>query len=173
MAFIYRIHLTVAAGCSFRALARVTIFLGSTCSTILARVALAIRSSSLAIFARELFWAQTAVLATLNTRANSAVVTRTRLAIHHYFTVAAHVARVAIAFVVVHQLYTVQRADGKARIRKTFIDVTFASRTNEARWADALEAANSIHTSTPVMASTFVAIVDVVFAQDSFSAMRT
>lgn len=83
-----------------------------------------------------------------------------------------HVARAAVAVVVVDQLYAIQSTVRGARVGEAFIDVTFTARSHKARRAATLEASHLIYTGTVVMTSTGETIRHVDLTDDSKSTCK-
>lgn len=83
--------------------------------------------------------------------------------------VPAHVAGLAVAVVVVHQLHAVLGTGSSARVGQTLVDVTFATRTDESWRALALEASNFVDAGAVVMAGIDDTVVDIDFAEVSES----
>lgn len=75
-----------------------------------------------------------------------------------------HIARFAVAVVVIDQLNAILRPRHSAGIRKTLVDISFASRADESRWALAFEAPNFVDASSIIVARVLFAIVDVYLA---------
>ena len=80
---------------------------------------------------------------------------------------AAHESSLAVASVVVDQLDAVECSSDIARIGQTFVDVTFASRTDEAGRTFAFESADLVDAGASVVTGSFETFVDVDLAQDA------
>lgn len=87
--------------------------------------------------------------------------------------VPAHVAGLADALEVVHQLDALLGAVVVAGVGQALVDITLTSRSHVSGWTDALVAPDLVHTLATVMASTFEAVVYVLFTVGSFSSMGT
>lgn len=87
--------------------------------------------------------------------------------------VPAHVARLAVAVVVVHQLHAVLGTGSSARVGQTFVNVTFATRANESWRALALEASDFVDAGAVVMTGIDNTIVDIDFTEVSESSRWT
>lgn len=75
------------------------------------------------------------------------------------FTVTSHVSRFAIAVVIIDKLDAILSAGSSTGIGEAFVDVTFAPRTDETRWALALEASNLVDARAIVVAGVSHAVI--------------
>ena len=135
-------------------------------STVLTRRRIAFRTG-IAILPGESSWAD-ATVSQFAIGAHAAIVAGRALAkVDFQFAVTAHVARLAVASVVVDQLDAVQSSSSRARIGETFVDVAFASRPDETGRTLALESADLVDASASVVTGSFETLVDVDLAEDA------
>lgn len=87
-------------------------------------------------------------------------------------TVATHPARLAVALIVVDQLDAVLGSEDRTRIGQAFIDVAFASGSDEARLALTFVPADFVDTAAAVMTSPFEALIDIDLAEETHGAVR-
>lgn len=143
-----------------------------TRAAVLTRLGVAVRANKFAIGAVIIAGAHARVPVLLS-RAHPTVLTRRAVAeIHLDLTVTTHVTRLAIAVIVVDQLYAILGARRGARIRQALVDIAFASRSDETGRTFALESAHLVGTGAVVMTGTYQAVVGVDVAYDTKSTER-
>jgi len=143
-----------------------------TRAAVLTWLGIAVRANKFAIGTVIIAGAHTRV-PVLFSRAYTTVLTRRAVAeIHLDLTVTTHITRLTIAVIVVDQLYTILCARRGARIRQTFVDIAFTSRSDETGRTFALETAHLIGTCTVVMTGTYQAVIGVDVAYDTESTER-
>lgn len=100
----------------------------------------------------------------LTVGAHPAILTGTVLAeVSLGLAMSSHESRLADAVVVVDQLDAFLSTSWRARIGQAFIDVTLAPWPNVTRSTFTFVASNLVHASTPVMASSVEALIDIDF----------
>lgn len=167
--FVPGVELAVRACRTWRAVASIAGSGNATRAAILTWLGIAVGASKLAI--GTMIIARTdARVSVLFSRAYAAVLARRAVAkIHFDLTVTTHVTRLAVAMIVVDQLYTILRARRGARIRQAFVDIAFTSWSDKPWWTSTLETAHLVGTRAVVMTSTYHAIIDVDLAYEAES----
>jgi len=106
--------------------------------------------------------------------ANASVLARISLAkVSSRFTVATHPSGTANAVVVVDELDTLLCSQRRARIGKTFVDISLTSGANVSGWTFTFVSTDFIDTNSSMMAGPIKTLVDVDFAKDANGSMGT
>lgn len=166
------VHLAVSPGGARRTIAHVTHHgIGdATRAAVRARLGVAVRAGEFAVTTVEIRRAHTCVARLFSSTYSAILARRTVTKVHFHFTMATHITRFTVTVIVINQLHTILGTSQRARIREALIDVTFASGSDEPRWAIAFEAADLVGAAAVVVARTNHAVVDVDLAYEAESA---
>lgn len=172
LAFIHGVHLAMSSRCATGAFTAIAAGIVHNAHARLAGIRVTILSTVLTILAIVALGTDT-VVSTLLGAAHSAILAR-RLCteVHLVLTVPSHVSGPAIAVIVVHQLHAVQGACIGAGVAEALVDVTLTACTHKARWARALESADTIDAAAIVVACPRHAVIVVQFTNDAQCAGR-
>lgn len=157
-------------GRTWQAVTLIAVSDDATRAAILTRFGVAVGTGEFAVGAM-IITGTNANMSVMLGRAEATVLTRRAIAeIHFDLAVTAHVPGFAVAVIVVDQLYAVLSAGRGTRIRQAFVNVTLASRPDEAGRALAFEATHLVGAGAVIVACGHHAIVDVYFAYETESA---
>jgi len=173
VAFVPGIEFTMHTGRTWQAVTLITISDDMTCTAILTRFGVTVGTSEFAI-GTVIVTRTDANVSVVFCRAKAAILTWRAIAeIHLDLTVTAHIARFAVAVIVIDQLYAVLSTGRGARIRQAFINIALASRSDKTGRTFAFEATHFVGAGAIIVTSGHRAIVNVDFAYETKSTRGT